>query len=109
MYSKKLTQLMENARESAPTEIHRIAIKSLQMRVDGTAKNQACFRCEDADWFLTWQPLPGQPTGSDDEWLLVLGRCAKFMNLASLPDGGLSMPNAPFPFCSSMTNSKEGL
>lgn len=106
MYSKKLTQLIEAATESAPTEIHRVAVKSLRMRVDTQTKNQACLRCEEADWLLTWQPLPGLPEGSDDEWLLVLGRCGKFMNLASLPHGGLSMPHAPFPFCSAMTTSK---
>jgi hypothetical protein len=101
MYSNKLTQLIQAATASPPTEVHRAALKSLTIRLNADVKNCACFRCEEADWLMTWQPLPEAPDG-DCEWLLVLGRCGKYINLSGRPDGGLAMPTEPFPFCSAM-------
>jgi hypothetical protein len=108
MYSKKLKMLIQHVNDTDLGRVHRAALVGLQMRLKRDAENQACLRCEDADFFLQWRPLDSAQEG-DAEWVPVLGRCGKFMGLASNPDAGLFMPVAPFPHCTAMTTAMPKL
>lgn len=97
---------MQAEASSDPDPVRKVALVGLEMRLENDAKQQACLRCSEADFFLTWQPLIHIPEG-ESEWVPVLARCGKFMSLASNPEGGLLMPSVPFPHCSAMSYDKE--
>ncbi len=101
MYSQKLEELIRLVRETGRDPIQVAALVGLEKRLKLQASQQACFRCEEADFFLMWRPLPSQPEG-DEEWVLAMGRCGKFMGLPSDEDGGLLLPIFPSPYCTAM-------
>jgi len=101
MHSKKLQTLFDHIRECETDPVKVAALVGCQKRVNTQANIQACWRCESADFFLTWRPLPSDPQG-DSEWVPIVGKCGKFMGLPSDEDGGLLMPMFPSPYCTAM-------
>lgn len=106
MYSQKLKSIIGAVSASDGDQIRRAALTGLRIRLESEAPSKACLRCEAGDFWLTWQPLPAAPDG-DDEWVPILGRCEKLMNLPSSPEGGLVMPIFQFPHCTSMVTSGD--
>lgn len=97
MISQKLKYTIDLIDRSEPTMTRRAALEGLKLRLEKEAPEVACLRCEDASFFLTWQPISGS-TSTDEEWVPVLGRCGKFMHHRPLEKGGLAM--LPAPHCS---------
>ena len=106
MYSQKLAELVQVMKEEIRDPVQVAALVGLDKRLKFQAVQQACYRCEQAEFLLTWRPLPSQPEG-DKEWDLVLGRCGKFMGLPSHEDGSLMLPIFPTPFCTAMVVKED--
>jgi hypothetical protein len=107
MYSKKLSDLFDFVRQNEPDLVKVVALVGCQKRIESQSRHQACLRCEVADFFLTWRPLPTEAEG-DDEWIPVIGRCGNHMGLPRDDDGSLVLPIVPSPYCSSMVTNTQG-
>jgi hypothetical protein len=101
MHSKKLSQFIQTAESSGIDPVRKAALVGLKLRLQIDSTQQACLRCDDADFFFTWQPLPDMPDG-EAEWVPVLGRCGRLMSLSSNPQGGFFMPAFSSPLCTAM-------
>ena len=106
MYSQKLAESIQSMRERVRDPIRLAGLVGLEKRLKFQAVHQACFQCEEADFLLTWRPLPNEPEG-DEEWVPCMGRCGKFMALPRDEDGGLVLPIFPSPFCTAMVTTGE--
>ena len=101
MYSQKLRDQFAFIRQNESDQVKAVAIFGCEKRIAIQSERQACFRCEAADFFMTWRPLPEDPDG-DNEWVPVLGRCGKSMALPSDEDGALLLPLCSCPYCTAM-------
>lgn len=100
MISQRLQDTISLINCTEPSMARRAALGTLVESLKTRAPHIACLQCSEADFFLCWQVPPDSSSGSDKEWVPVLGRCGKLMNLPSLPNGGLSVSN--LPYCTAM-------
>jgi hypothetical protein len=106
MYSEKLQTLFDYVREVDTDPVKIAALVGCEKRVSDQSCHQACWRCEAADFFLTWRPLSTDPLG-DAEWVPVLGKCGKSMGLPTDDVGALLMPSCRSPYCSAMVTARK--